>query len=248
MIAGMYATLDLGAIRRARDVLLRDHRLDLAHPLFSSDGLMFSRRGTRLVQGLQRLPAIMQVPVPAEGDDFAWVTVTGNDAAPFSGPVYSMDVEKDQHYIADGIATHNCWYAVWPARATGPAAGTDDPLVDPEPGPGRRHRPWHPEAGRVHAPADPEQLQPRPGGLRAVLRIGDDAHCRRDDGAGLPRGGARPGLRGRGGAALAGVHGQVGGADGSGEVLSKLGYHEAWVRLNCAAEAELLSADRRSRE
>ena len=31
----------------------------------------------------------------------------------------------------------------------------------------------HPEAGRVHAPADAEQQLARPGGLRALLRIGD---------------------------------------------------------------------------
>ena len=31
----------------------------------------------------------------------------------------------------------------------------------------------HPEAGRVHAPADAEQQLARPGGVRALLRIGD---------------------------------------------------------------------------
>nr|WP_256024436.1 DNA methyltransferase [Roseomonas sp. GC11] len=54
----------------------------------------------------------MQIPKPSAGDDFEWVTVTGNDAAPFSGLVYSMDVDKDLHYVADGLVTHNCWYAV----------------------------------------------------------------------------------------------------------------------------------------
>ena len=34
---------------------------------------------------------------------------------------------------------------------------------------GSRDRPRHPEAGRVHAPADREQLLARPGGLRALL-------------------------------------------------------------------------------
>jgi DNA modification methylase len=54
----------------------------------------------------------MQIPMPTSSDDFEWVTVAGNDAAPFSGLVYSMDVEKDHHYVADGLVTHNCWYAV----------------------------------------------------------------------------------------------------------------------------------------
>jgi P27 family predicted phage terminase small subunit len=51
-----------------------------------------------------------------------------------------------------------------------------------EPRPGRRHGPRHPEAGRVHAPADPEQLEPGPGGLRALLRIGQHADRGRDHG------------------------------------------------------------------
>lgn len=54
----------------------------------------------------------MQIPKPSAGDDFEWATVTGNDATPFSGLVYSMDVDKDLHYVADGLVTHNCWYAV----------------------------------------------------------------------------------------------------------------------------------------
>jgi hypothetical protein len=53
-----------------------------------------------------------QVTRPTEADDFAWVTVTGNDASPFSGLVYSMDVDRDLHYVADGLVTRNCWYAV----------------------------------------------------------------------------------------------------------------------------------------
>ena len=54
----------------------------------------------------------MQIPMPSTGEDFDWITITGNDAAPFSGKVYSMDVDKDLHYVADGLVTHNCWYAV----------------------------------------------------------------------------------------------------------------------------------------
>ena len=50
--------------------------------------------------------------MPTTGEEFDWITLTGNDAAPFSGPVWSMDVDKDQHYVADGLVTHNCWYAV----------------------------------------------------------------------------------------------------------------------------------------
>ena len=63
----------------------------------------------------------------------------------------------------------------------------DDALADLQPRPGRRDRPRHPEAGRVHAPADPQQLLARPGGLRAVHGVGHDTDRGRDHRAGLPR-------------------------------------------------------------
>ena len=73
---------------------------------------MFSRKATRLVRACNVFAQIMQIPMPTACDEFSWVTVTGNDATPFSGPVYSMDVDQDLHYVADGLVTHNCWYAV----------------------------------------------------------------------------------------------------------------------------------------
>ena len=70
----------------------------------------------------------------------------------------------------------------------------DDALADPAPRPGRRDGPRHAEAGRVHAPADREQLLARAGGLRALLRLGHHHHRGRDDRPGLPRDRAQPGL------------------------------------------------------
>jgi hypothetical protein len=113
MIAGMYASLNLSALAARATLLLRDHRLERDHPfIIGGERLNFSRRGTRLIRACNVFASIMQIPMPTSCDDFDWITVTGNDAAPFSGPVYSMDVEKDHHYVADGLVTHNCWYAV----------------------------------------------------------------------------------------------------------------------------------------
>ena len=113
MIAGMYASLNLSALTARATQLLRDHRLERDHPFIrSGEKLNFSRRATRLVRSCNVFAKIMQLPMPTVGEDFTWVTITGNDATPFSGSVFSMDVEKDQHYVADGIVTHNCWYAV----------------------------------------------------------------------------------------------------------------------------------------
>ena len=113
MIASIYASLNLSGLSARATLLLRDHRLERHHPFITAyEQLMFSRRATRLVRSCNLHAKIMQIPKPTVGDDFEWVTVTGNDAAPFSGLVYSMDVEKDQHYVADGLVTHNCLYAV----------------------------------------------------------------------------------------------------------------------------------------
>lgn len=113
MIAGIYSCLNLGALSARATLLLRDHRLEREYPFITcGDQLMFSRRTTRLVRACNIHPGIMQIPMPSTGEDFDWITITGNDAAPFSGKVYSMDVDKDLHYVADGLVTHNCWYAV----------------------------------------------------------------------------------------------------------------------------------------
>ena len=112
-IAGIYASLNLSALDARATLLLRDHRLERAHPLIrGGEQLMFSRKSTRRMRACNLFAGIMQIPMPTSGDDFEWVTLTGNDATPFSGLVYSMDVEGDQHYVADGLITHNCWYAV----------------------------------------------------------------------------------------------------------------------------------------
>ena len=113
MIASIYSCLHLGALSARATLLLRDHRLEREYPFITcGDQLMFSRRTTRLVRACNIHPGIMQIPMPSTGEDFDWITITGNDAAPFSGKVYSMDVDKDLHYVADGLVTHNCWYAV----------------------------------------------------------------------------------------------------------------------------------------
>ena len=113
MIAAIYVKLDLSALAARATLLLRDHRLDRDHSLITAgERLLFSRKASRLVRACNVFAQIMQIPKPTTCDEFSWVTVTGNDATPFSGLVYSMDVDRDLHYVADGLVTHNCWYAV----------------------------------------------------------------------------------------------------------------------------------------
>jgi hypothetical protein len=109
-----------------------------------------------------------------------------------------------------------CWYAVR-GGATGHWSGDrKQTTLWPSPAGDQDadHHPRHAEAGGVHAPADREQLLARPGRLRALQRIRHHDHRGRDVRPRLPCGRAVAGLRRCGGAALAGLHGRIGGAGG----------------------------------
>jgi len=66
--------------------------------------------------------------MPAGGQSVSWKTIRHIDVQTYQGPVYSLDVEKYQHYVADGIVTHNCFYG-WREGAAhvylGPNNATD---------------------------------------------------------------------------------------------------------------------------
>ena len=52
----------------------------------------------------------MVVPVARSSDSVEWLEVNVIEQQYYSGPVYSMEVACDHHYVADGIVTHNCFY------------------------------------------------------------------------------------------------------------------------------------------
>ena len=58
------------------------------------------------------LPQVMMVPLAAAGITQAvqWGAIENVERCTFNGDVYSMDVERYGHYVADGIVTHNCFY------------------------------------------------------------------------------------------------------------------------------------------
>ncbi len=51
----------------------------------------------------------MELPIPV-GTTVSWQPIDAIDTDEYHGRVYSMEVAHDQHYIADGIVTHNCFY------------------------------------------------------------------------------------------------------------------------------------------
>lgn len=112
-IEQIYRQIGNDKIRDKSLWLLQERGLRLDYPLITSEDVgRFSRKQTRIVRACNLVPGIMQLPVPTKGEEFAWENIADASFGVFSGDVWSMDVERDQHYVADGIVTHNCWYAV----------------------------------------------------------------------------------------------------------------------------------------
>lgn len=121
-IAEIYAAFDLDAMReRAYDLLHHFGRSE-RFPLVTkaTQCQRFSTRVTARIHACNLVPDLMQLPVPTEDGNavpnFQWESITANRFEPFVGRVYSLAVEEYEHYIADGIVTHNCLYG-WKSGA-----------------------------------------------------------------------------------------------------------------------------------
>lgn len=110
----IYRRIGVAQIEAGAHRLLASNGLLPDHPLITAgEAGRFSRRQSRIIRACNLIPGIMQLPLPTEGEDFEWRDITAAEFEPVSGvEVWSMDVDQDQHYVADGIVTHNCWYAV----------------------------------------------------------------------------------------------------------------------------------------
>lgn len=130
-IKSIYTRLDLKAMRKRAELCLKEFKRSVDFPLLTSDHCKkhVSRRYSYLVAACNLIPDVMQVPVPLDKwvglKTFAWQTISEVPTKRHSDWVYSMDVEKYAHYIADGIVTHNCLYGWLPAEVAdfGGAAG-----------------------------------------------------------------------------------------------------------------------------
>ena len=129
-ISQLYDRLDLDRMREGALRALRDHGRALRYPLLTSERshVKVSRRVSTMVRACNLLPGAMKVPRPAADAKVSWNLVDTIDRQPFAGDVYSMEVAKHGHYIADGIVTHNCFYG-WKEGAAhkyfGPKNATD---------------------------------------------------------------------------------------------------------------------------
>ncbi len=130
-VARLYERLDLERLHQGAMRLLEEHGRYLEYPLLTDkkDHIKVSRRVPVTVRACNLLPGLLAVPLPVDGEmKVHWASVSAVERTSFDGAVYSMDVEKHKHYVADGIVTHNCFYG-WKEGAAhqffGPPNATD---------------------------------------------------------------------------------------------------------------------------
>ena len=86
---------------------LRDHHLLFSDPIFSKEKA-HNFRGYFKTVAANLVPHLMLLPTEEiNGSAPVWRI----DREPFCGTVYSLDVEKDHTYVADGIPVGNCIYS-----------------------------------------------------------------------------------------------------------------------------------------
>lgn len=120
-VAEFYERFDLGEMNDNALRLLDDYDRSINYPFVSREtmGIPVSTRVTVKVNACNILPGLMKVPVPYEHWDgnktFDYQVIDAVRTEHYDGVVYSLQVEKFEHYIADGIVTHNCLYG-WKAK------------------------------------------------------------------------------------------------------------------------------------
>jgi DNA modification methylase len=111
-ISHLYESLDLRVLANNAFRALEDHGRMLDHP-FVTHGHTRPKYGCRVplrVRACNLIPGIMAVPVPEGGQACRWEPLRAVDVQPYRGQVYSMHVDRYEHYVADGLVTHNCFY------------------------------------------------------------------------------------------------------------------------------------------
>ena len=111
-IASIYEALDIAEMERNAHRLLHDFNRFERFPFITKESKRekLSTRVTARIHACNLVPELMQLPIPTGGSEFEWRSIEAVTAEHFTGTVYSLAVQQYQHYIADGIITHNCLY------------------------------------------------------------------------------------------------------------------------------------------
>lgn len=96
---------------RGGHLCLQDHNLLWTHPLVERTAKGThgnSWRGFFRTAAANILPGLMDIPIPGRNCSTPVTTISRRD---YTGPVYSLDVECDHTYVADGLVVGNSIYA-----------------------------------------------------------------------------------------------------------------------------------------
>lgn len=105
----------VGSLRHRAIECLTDHGKDINYPLWSRRETGFNQRTPNFIRACNLESGMMVCEPDSRTDDGdmtgsssgAWHSISVSREY-YDGIVYSMDVDEDQTYVADGIVTHNC--------------------------------------------------------------------------------------------------------------------------------------------
>lgn len=115
-IEWIYSHFKADELREKAETLLRAFGRRIEYPLITRENRdhHLSTRVTTDIRACNIIPQIMELPIPFNKYNgirtFEWKPITDVELKAYDGTVYSLQVEKYEHYIADGIVTHNCLY------------------------------------------------------------------------------------------------------------------------------------------
>lgn len=111
-IRDFYGQLDAVAQEAAACNALAHFNRNRKYPFVDSSDTRakFGARQSIQVRSCNLLPGSMEVPTPQRGQSVEWTPIRAVDVQDYSGEVVSLGVDTHEHYIADGLVTHNCFY------------------------------------------------------------------------------------------------------------------------------------------
>lgn len=115
-IKWIYDNLNLEQLNINAIKCLNDFGRNIKYPFINKQNQKhhLSCRITSKIEACNLIPEIMLVPVPYDkyhnDKSFEYKPIDKVQYETYKGTVYSLAVEKFEHYISDGIVTHNCLY------------------------------------------------------------------------------------------------------------------------------------------
>lgn len=89
-----------------------EHRMSRASSVKSQNmgGITYTMevRGCNLLPEIMNVCSISKINISSRKDEGTWEPIKNIERKSYNGIVYSLDVEKEQTYIANKICTHNC--------------------------------------------------------------------------------------------------------------------------------------------